>query len=124
MAFVEIGIIKVRIGFRPADEPGIFHVDQDCDRGCKCQSRVSKCTPSVESAASMILCFNDSTKQGITGKDCTGKAIQDGPDAWIYEVDAKLKAFRPDPPVAVKSVPEPPVEVKRKPRPIPEDCPF
>ena len=97
MTFVEIGIQKVRMVYIPIGEPGSFNLHQDCGLGCKCESLIFKCTPNIESAGWMILCFNDAKGQGISGKGCKGKAISEGPDTWIYEIDAKLKEQRPGP---------------------------
>jgi hypothetical protein len=95
MALNEIGIVKVRMVFHAEKEPGTFRLNQDCGRGCKCESKVSRFSPSIDAAACLILCFNDTTQQGVSGRGCTGKALCEGPDTWVYDIDAKLSELGP-----------------------------
>lgn len=100
MEFVEIGTATVRLEYRRGIYSGLngekfdcIKVDRDCGFGCTCGADLLGRTepPNLQLAIDDVLCFNDKKKQGISGRGCSGRVIQDGPEKWIYEVDAKLK---------------------------------
>lgn len=73
-----------------------FTLSRNCGLGCTCTASTwfRNGNPSVESAENKTLCFNDRTKQGISEIKGTGRAIEEGPDKWIYEVQAELVEAR------------------------------
>lgn len=74
-------------------EPSL-ELKRDCGLGCSCEAVIIKADPGPKLAESKSLCFNDSKKQGISEIVGTAKAIKEGPDEWIYEVQAKLRECR------------------------------
>lgn len=103
MDFIEVGTVVVRREYRRGvceglggEKASCIEVVRDCGMGCKCEAYYPSRTaaPTLQLAIDDVLCFNDSTNQGISGRGCSGRVIQDGPDVWIFEIDAKLKEGR------------------------------
>ena len=99
MQFIEIATLTVRREYRPGtpeimngvEEP-CFDLHRDCGIGCTCDASAwfRDGRPNIARAERKTLCFNDIKKQGISEIDGTGRAIKEGPDEWIYEVQASL----------------------------------
>ena len=89
--FETIGFTTVRVEFHAKHESGCYTIKRNCNMGCQCESSLSKARqPSLERATNDVLCYNDALHQGVSGKDCLGRVIQDGPDVWVYEIDANV----------------------------------
>ena len=69
-----------------------LELKRDCGMGCFCEAEIfkPKIPVTLEDARNDILCFNDFTSEGISGNGCEGQTIQDGPNVWIFKVNAKL----------------------------------
>lgn len=103
MEWIDIATLTVRREFRPGTykklsgeiEP-CFDLHRDCGLGCTCSASVwfRDGAPTIEAAENKCLCFNDRNKQGVSEVKGTGRAIKEGPDEWIYEVQAKLTEAR------------------------------
>lgn len=103
MDFVDIRTLTVLRKFRPGTRKGYdgavmacVHVDRDCGIGCSCGADIlGEVSPGVALAEQKTLCFNDQKRQGISEVPGSGRAIKEGPDEWVYEVQAKLVEARP-----------------------------
>lgn len=103
MEWIDVATLTVRREFRPGTrkkfdgeiEP-CFNLLRDCGIGCTCEASTwfRDGVPTIDAAESKCLCFNDRKKQGISEIKGTGRAIKEGPDEWIYEVQAKLVEVR------------------------------
>lgn len=101
--WVDVATMTVRREFRPGTykrlsgelEP-CFDLHRDCGLGCTCDAQIwfRDGKPTVASAEEKCLCFNDHKKQGVSEIKGTGRALKEGPDEWIYEVQAKLVEAR------------------------------
>lgn len=103
MEWVDVATLMVRRSFRPGtyecsdgETVPSLELKRDCGLGCTCEAVLIKATPRPELAESKCLCLNDISKQGVSEVEGTAKAIKEGPDEWIYEVQAKVvKAVHP-----------------------------
>jgi hypothetical protein len=97
MEWVDVAILTVRREFRhgtyeysDGTKAPCLELTRDCGLGCTCGAVITKATPGPELAEAKCLCFNDRKKQGVSEVKGTAKPIKEGPDEWIYEVQAKL----------------------------------
>jgi hypothetical protein len=89
--FEDIGFTKVRIEFHKKQEPGCYKIKRNCLMGCECGANLSKSgKPNLQLAIDDILCFNDAKHIGISGRGCSGRTIEDGPEKWVFEIDARI----------------------------------
>lgn len=101
MEWIDVKTLTVRREFRAgewlwlsSEKTPCIDLRRDCGLGCECSAQILKATPGADLAEQKSLCFNDRTKQGISEIKGTAKAIKEGPDEWIYEVQAKLVEAR------------------------------
>lgn len=103
MDWIDVATLTVRREFRPGTREKLsgelepcFDLHRDCGLGCTCGASIwfRDGKPTVDAAESKCLCFNDRKKQGVSEIKGTGRAIKEGPDEWIYEVQAKLVEAR------------------------------
>ena len=102
MEWINVKTLTVRREFRRAGEwllpsgekTPCIDLRRDCGIGCECSAQIIKAVPGPELAEQKCLCFNDRTKQGISEVKGTAKAIKEGPDEWIYEVQANFVEAR------------------------------
>lgn len=101
MEWIDVKTLTVRREFRAGEwlwlsgeKTPCLDLRRDCGIGCECSAQILKAVPGPELAEQKCLCFNDLTKQGISEVKGTAKAIEEGPDEWIYEVQAKLVEAR------------------------------
>lgn len=98
--FKDIGVQVVRRTYKrgiyeskfyPSGPVEGFDIERDCGLGCTCTAFVSKVAePTLSMAAGDVLCFNDSSRQGLSGNGCAGRVIKAGPDEWVFEIDARI----------------------------------
>jgi len=90
-SFKKIGFTTARVVYRKKSQPGFYEIKTDCNLGCKCESELSKAgTPDVKMAQNHLLCFNDTLLLGLSGKECGGRVLENGPDRWVFEIDAEI----------------------------------
>lgn len=101
MEWIDVKTLTVRREFRAGEwlwqsgeKTPCLDLRRDCGIGCECSAHILKAVPGPELAEQKCLCFNDRTKQGISEVKGTAKAIKEGPDEWIYEVQANLVEAR------------------------------
>ena len=101
MEFIDVKTLTVRREFRAGEwirlsgeKTPCIDLRRDCGIGCECSAQILKAVPGPDLAEQKCLCFNDRTKQGISEVKGTAKAIKEGPDEWIYEVQANLVEAR------------------------------
>lgn len=99
--WIDVKTLTVRREFRAGEwgwlsgeKTPCIDLRRDCWLGCECSAQILNAVPGPELAEQKCLCFNDRTKQGISEVKGTAKAIKEGPDEWIYEVQAKLVEAR------------------------------
>lgn len=97
MGWVDVKTLTVRREFRAGEWTSMsgektpcLDLRRDCGIGCECEAKILKAVPGLELAEQNCFCFNDRTKQGISEVKGTAKAIKEGPDEWVYEVQATL----------------------------------
>lgn len=97
MEWIEVKTLTVRREFRAGEwtklsgeKTPCLDLIRNCGIGCECSAQILTAVPGIELAEEKCLCFNDRTKRGISEVKGTAKAIKEGPDEWIYEVQAKL----------------------------------
>lgn len=91
--FEIIGFTTAKVEFHAEQEPDRYTIKRDCNMGCRCEASLSQAgRPSLEKAINDVLCCYDARHRGVSGKGCTGRVIQDGPDVWVYEIDANVLA--------------------------------
>lgn len=74
-------------------EISCLRLKRNCGIGCTCEADItspSTLTPTPDLATKKSLCFNDSTKQGISEIPGTATPIIEGPDVWAYYVQAEI----------------------------------
>ena len=85
-----IGHILVNVSFEKTGADA-YTLRRKCGQ-CECSATCTKmATPMLRSAADSILCFNDISKQGISGKGCSGKVIRAGSDWYEFEINANIQ---------------------------------
>lgn len=103
MEWVDVATLTVRREFRhgtyeysDGTKAPSLELRRDCGIGCTCEEVITKAIPGQALAEAKCLCFNDLKKQGVSEVKGTAKAIKEGPNEWIYEVQAKLVEARPN----------------------------
>lgn len=101
MEWIDVKTLTVRREFRAGEmlflsgeKAPCLDIRRDCGLGCECSAQVLKAVPGPELAEQKCFCFNDRTKQGVSEVKGTARVIKEGPDEWIYEVQAKLVEAR------------------------------
>lgn len=95
--FETIGFTTAKVEFHAEQELGCYTIKRDCNMGCQCEASLSKARrPSLEKAINDVLCYNGVQRQGVSGNGCTGRVIQEGPNVWVYEIDANVLAAKKD----------------------------
>lgn len=101
MEWIDVATLTVRREFRPGiyeysdgTKAPSLELKRDCGLGCTCEAVITKATPGPDLAEKKCLCFNDLKKQGVSEVKGTARALKEGPDEWIYEVQAKIVEAR------------------------------
>lgn len=82
------GSITVRVEYHKMINDGEYKKITYCKPECSCYERCYKHpTPTLRLAGRDILCFPDEGLM-LSGTDCEGCIVLDGPEVWIFEVEA------------------------------------
>ena len=84
------GSATVRVEYHKMINDGEYKKITYCHPECSCYARCYKYpTPTLQLAGRDVLCFPGEMLM-LSGTDCGGRIVLDGPEVWIFEVEAGI----------------------------------